>query len=325
MQVLTRSQHAGNAPAANWGARVLVLAEGENPSLAFFIRPLLLARGLHCELADVREAPPADASAWDAVVVVRYLTSGWEKFLADARSAGKPVAYFMDDDLMDRAAHAGLPWRYRFKIERYACLKRRAIERLCSEYWVSTPFLAAKYAAWRPVVLEPSAPQEVAPVSICYHGTASHAAEQEWLHELVARLQARCERTQFSIVGDARINRRFRALPRVAVLHPMSWPAYLAYTGAYHCDIALAPLLPGAFNAARGATKFLDCARMGAAGIYADVDPYRALIRNDIDGLLLPMNTDIWLDAILALVDDAPRRQRLAAAAALRVASGTLS
>lgn len=314
----------GNAPVANWGRRVLVLSEGENPSLAFFVRPLLLANGLECHLADLHAPLPTDANGWDAAVVIRYLPSRWEKPLAALRRAGKPVAYFMDDDLMDRGAQAGLPLRYRLKIERYACLRRSAIESLCNDFWVSTPYLAEKYRAWNPSVLPAYAPLAETAVSICYHGTASHAAEQEWLHALVQQLQARSQCTQFSIVGDARLNRRFRSIPRVSVLHPMSWPAYLAHTSAYPCDIALAPLLPGAFNAARGATKILDFVRMGAAGIFADTAPYNAVIRHNVDGLLLPMQHDAWLENILALVDDVPRRQRLAEAAAARVAAGEM-
>lgn len=310
------------APAIGWGTRVLVLTEGENPSLAYFIRPLLRARGHTCDIADCRAAPPRTLQ-FDAVVVVRYLPSAWDPVLARARHEGKPVAYFMDDDLLDRAAHSGLPLRYRYKIERLACLRRRAIESLCSEFWVSTPWLAGKYAAWRPAVISAAAPPSIPMVSVCYHGTASHAAEQAWLHALVAELQSRCERTHFSIVGDAGINRRFRSLPRVTVLHPMPWPAYLAYTATHHCDIALAPLLPGAFNAARGATKFLDFTRMGAAGIYADVAPYRGHVRHDIDGLLLPMQSEAWLHAIIALANDDARRQQLVAAARARVEPGS--
>jgi len=320
--VQTANSGAARAPADGWGQRVLVLSEGENPSLAFFIAPLLRARGLAVVLADCRAAPPRDA-AFDAVVVIRYLPAAWDGLLARARRDGKPVAYFMDDDLLDRAAHAGLPLRYRFKIERLACLRRRAIEHLCSEFWVSTPYLAGKYAALQPMLVEAAAPPSSPLVSVSYHGTASHAGEQAWLHALVTQLQSRCDRTHFSIVGDGRINRQFRALPRVTVLHPMSWPAYLAYTATYRCDIALAPLLPGNFNAARGATKFLDFARMGAAGIYADVAPYRGHVRHGIDGLLLPMQPDAWLAAIIDLVQDEARRRQLAAAARARIAPGT--
>lgn len=317
-------QTAGSlrVPAAGWGKRVLVLTEGENPSLAYFVRPLLLAGGHDCVLADCHKAPPT-AAGFDAVIVIRYLPAAWDGFLAQVRRDGKPVAYLMDDDLLDRRAHAGLPLRYRFKIERLACLRRRAIESLCSEFWVSTPYLAGKYAAWQPLLVEAAPPPFEPMVSVCYHGTASHAAEQDWLFALVAELQSRCMQTHFSIVGDAGINRRFRSLPRVTVLHPMPWPTYLAYTATHHCDIALAPLLPGAFNAARGATKFIDFARMGAAGIYADVPPYRGHVRDGVDGLLLPMEPEAWLAAIIALAGDAARRQAIATAARDRLGRGS--
>ena len=77
----------------------------------------------------------------------------------------------------------------------------------------------------------------------------------------------------------------------------------------------LAPLLPGAFNAARGPTKFFDFARMGAVGIYSDVAPYRGFIRPEVDGILLPNEPAVWVKAIAGLVADPERRVRMATAA----------
>lgn len=311
---------------APWRQRVLVLAEGESASLDYFIRPLLQSRQMTVEIVDSRVATDINLQGVGGIVVVRYLPPAWQRKIAAARRAGMPVAYFMDDDLMDPAAHAGLPADYRGKIDALALSQRARIEGLCSEFWVSNAFLAEKYAVWQPQVLAAYAlpatgPQ---PVTICYHGTASHAAEQQWLLALVSELQAASLRTHFNIVGDAEINKRFRGLPRVTVMHPMSWPGYRAWSSVQSFDIALVPLLPGPFNRARGATKFFDNVRMNAAGLYADIPPYRDVVRNDVDGLLLPMQPRAWIDAICALADDEPRRRRLAAAARLRAASGPL-
>ena len=315
-------------PAAAPAGKLLVLAEGDSASLDYFVRPWLHANGNHDRLVDSRAAPPAGFSPQGVggVVIVRYLPPAWFEFLCAARRAAIPVVYFMDDDLMDASAHVGLPEDYRHKLDRLALSQRARIEAVACEYWVSNAALAAKYPSWRPRVLpaRDGVAAALPPVTICYHGTASHLAEQQWLLALAGELQAASPRTHFSIVGDATLNKTLRGLPRVSVTHPLRWPNYVAYTQSRPADIALAPLLPSPFNAMRGPTKFFDIARLGAAGLYADVTPYREVVRHDVDGLLLPMDREAWLLAILALIDDAPRRRRLADAARARAAAGPL-
>lgn len=310
------------------GGRVLVLSEGDNPSLAYFIRPWLAGMGAECVLADSRQRPALAGERFDGVVILRYFPAAWHALVRGLREAGCPVAYFMDDDLMDAAAHHGLPLRYRWKLARRARWQRAAIESLCTEFHVSTSWLATKYAAWSPQVLQARADQATCPpvsaarpanVTACYHGTASHGAEQRWLVPVVGEWLSRCPQAQFEIIGGRDVERAFRGIERVQVLRPMAWPDYRERTAMQGCDIGLAPLLPGPFNAARAPTKYIDFARLGAVGIYADVVPYRGFVEDGIDGVLLGMDAARWVDALQALTEDAPRRQALATEARRRV------
>ena len=223
---------------------------------------------------------------------------------------------------MDPAATVGLPAAYAKKIRTLATRQRFALESLCDEFWVASPYLAEKYHAWSPKLLTPrpglADVMPLAATTVCYHGTASHQAELGWLVPVMDTVQAGAADTHFEVFGDHVVNRMFRGLPRVAVLHPMSWPNYLAYTASVQRDIALAPLLPTPFNAARGPTKFFDFARMGAVGIYTDVAPYRGFIRDGVDGVLLPNDPALWVRTITELAADAPRRSRMAQAARQR-------
>lgn len=67
----------------------------------------------------------------------------------------------------------------------------------------------------------------------------------------------RCPNVSFEIFGEHEIYKLYRELPRVSVLHPMSWENYLAYTKSQQADIGLAPLLMSKFNAAREASNFM--------------------------------------------------------------------
>jgi hypothetical protein len=149
-------------------------------------------------------------------------------------------------------------------------------------------------------------------LQLAYLGSSVHALEFAWLRELLLLLQSRHCHTHVDLFGDLSINRQFRDLPRVRILHPMRWPSYLAETGQGRCDLLLTPLLESPLNAARAPVKFIDAARCGAAGLYSDRPPYRGFIRPGVDGLLLGDRQQEWLEAIEWLIGDGEARHRLA-------------
>lgn len=304
----------------------VILSGGETPTTDYYLVPYLERQGYEVSLLDGGCEPMA--SAFDVqrcrlVVISRYVSVCWLAALQRLQRQGAKLVYFMDDDLFDLAALGGLPWRYRWKIVTRAWRHRSRLMRLCDAFWVSTPYLAQKYARHQPVLLEPLPSGKTVSarraIRVCYHGTASHPQEFEWLLPMIRAVQERCDDIHFELFGGRDVARRFAAVPRVSVLHPMSWSNYLAYTAGHACDIALAPLLPGAFNAARGPTKFYDYTRMGAAGLYSDMAPYRGFVRDGVDGVLLGNDAAQWVEAILLLARDGERRQTLATAARQRV------
>ncbi len=309
------------------GKGAAILSAGNNASIAYLLQPHLERLGIPFTLVRLQcdEQQARMEVACDFVIIARYLPPHWIGPLQSFHDAGGKIIYFMDDDLMDPTASAGLPKAYRRKIGDWAWRQRGVIETLCKEFWVASPHLAAKYAAWSPLLLSSLpgaatlAQHEL--VKVCYHGSASHGAEIWWLAGLMRQVQSSQNRTTFEIFGDHEVNKLFRGLPRTAVLHPMDWPNYLAYTGSVERDIGLAPLLPEPFNAGRAPSKFFDFARMGAVGIYTDSEPYRSFIRHDVDGLLLPNDPMAWAAAIQELTADPARRRRLAAAARERALS----
>jgi hypothetical protein len=301
---------AAAAPATRPEARRCVILDeaAATPSGDYLLLPWLRTLGLPLVRAEVRRAPAeADLQPGDLVVISRYVPPLWRRPLSRRRHELAGLAYFMDDDLLDSAAHARLAAPYARKLATLASSQRRWLETHVDAFWVSTPQLAAKYAGLQPrlVPLAPSARLLASrpAVRIVYHGTASHAGEIEWLRAVIEAVQRRCEHTHFSLFGEHPVNRLYRDLPRVSVLHPMRWENYLAFTSSHGADIGLAPLLPGAFNAARGPVKFFDYARMGAVGVYADVEPYRGFVRDGIDGVLLPLVPGQWVETLAALAN----------------------
>lgn len=299
----------------------VIISVGVNPSCDYFVRPYLYERGLQFVHVDV-QLTKANSVKWQGVklaVVVRYLPIEWVVPLQELRLQGGRIAYFMDDDLMDAGAHSSLPSGYAKKIRRLATDQRALIEDICTDFWVSSDYLSKKYSRWMPKVLTPRPSIEMLEekkfVRIIYHGSASHQNEFHWLVPVIKAVQEGGNLTWFEIFGDISINRLYRSVPRVSVVHPMEWGTYLSYTGGVSREIGLAPLLPDPFNAARAPTKFFDFARMGTVGLYSNVAPYSDFIRNGIDGLLLPNDPSVWIATIIELASDDQRRSIMARAA----------
>jgi hypothetical protein len=306
--------------------RAAILSDAPTATTDYFLAPYLKSLGYDALLLESRVRPSdvCRLNGCAVVVISRYLPVWWLSTLQRLRREGTKIVYFMDDDLFDLRALRGLPWRYQWKVLSRAIVHRQRLQRLCDEFWVSTAFLAEKYAALAPVVLDPlvslKTQEAKTGLHVCYHGTASHMREIEWLVPVVEAVQARSDFVHFELFGTRAVQKLFGRIPRVSVVHPMNWPNYLSFTSVQKRDLALAPLLPSAFNAGRGPLKFFDYARMGAVGLYSDRPPYRGFIRDGVDGLLLPHDHAAWIDAVLQLAQDSERRRRMASAVQLRVA-----
>lgn len=293
-------------------SRIFVVEERANPSTDFFVAPELQHSELDVEHFNLQQLPQLAPGEQVAVVFVRYVSKVWQRWIRQHQTQVQRLIYFMDDDLFDLSAFSGLPWRYRYKLARLAYSRRKWLQQSQAELWVSTPFLQQKYLAWQPrlvqACLPPARGQQL---TLFYHGSASHQQEIEWLLPVVEEVFRAEQQLSFEIIGGAEVNALYRRLDRVHVLHPMSWPAYQALLARGQRDIGLAPLLAGRFNQARSYTKFFDITRAGAVGLYSEGSIYQQVVQHDDNGLLLPNEPQRWADAIVDLVRQPERRQRL--------------
>ena len=291
-----------------------------SPSTDYLLLPKLIDMGLlaHTDPASgLLQGINPSSDQPELSIICRYVNAKQLQQLRAHKRQGIKTVYFMDDDLLDPLAWGGLPWRYRFKLFTQAFMHKRQLLTVADEVWVSTPYLQNKYAHLRPsLVLAKPTPttmqtQHDNAVLVCYHGTASHTAEFKWLFPIMQEVLKRNPHIHFEVFADSHTAKLFRKLPCTAVLHPMTWPQYLAYTQTRKADIGLAPLLPSKFNAARGATKWMDYARMGAVGIYTDVAPYSDHVHHESDGLLLSNDPAVWVKTILELADNPAQRAEM--------------
>ncbi len=295
------------------GERVIYLVEEQpNPSTDYFVLPAMSARACRVERRSFADLPDPAEMDGAAVVFVRYVPQAWARLVEAARPKLQFLALFIDDDVLDPAASAGMPWRYRIKLARLAAWQSGWLKRQGAELWVSTPHLLRKYAEWNPRLVLPT-PVE-SPLDVCrvfYHGSASHKAEIRWLRRVMGEVLRSEERISFEISGGNDVYKLYRDLPRVHVVHPMKWPAYRHFVSMPGRHVGLAPLLNSPFNAARSYTKFFDFTRQGAVGIYSPASACAEVVRHGVSGLIVESEQDAWVSAILTLARDAPLRQSL--------------
>jgi hypothetical protein len=303
------------------GLPVRLVEERDNPTSAYYLLPALAACGARVTRHGLDDPPSPRDLAGNLVVVNRYLSEPWRRALATARPRLAGLAYFMDDDLFDPAASRGLPWRYRWKLWRRATRYRSWLAGVGSALWVSTPALAAKYAAWSPRLVAPAALAEAddrtaGPAGLVfYHGSAAHRAEIAWLRPVLAAVLGSAPGLEFEIMGGRDVARLYRGLPRVSVVHPMAWASYRLFCARPGRLVGLAPQLPGAFNAGRSHTKFFDITRAGAVGVYAAGTACAAVVEHGLSGLVVPMEPAAWAEAIVSLAGDPARREAMLARA----------
>ncbi|MFC6669089.1 glycosyltransferase family 1 protein [Marinobacterium aestuariivivens] len=293
--------------------RALIVQQAANPSTEFFILPELEKRQCLHEQYRLQDAPPDDRGEFDSVVFVRYLTPQWRRWVERNRARLGRVVLFMDDDLLDLKAHAGLPWRYRWKLLKLVWRHQRWLKSIGAELWVSTPWLQEKYRAWQPKLVQPQSPHPAtsAVKTLFYHGSSSHYDEIEWLYPVIVQVLERAPDLVFEIIGNQKVRNLFAGVPRVQVLHSMDWHSYKALLARPGRTVGLAPLLDSPFNRARSHTKFFDITQAGAVGLYAAGPIYGRIVQHGGNGLLLPMDQNAWVEAILRLVNDEAYRLQL--------------
>lgn len=282
-----------------------LIDELPNPSTDFFVMPALRRLGgkvVRCGFNDVPDKPDLVGAR---LVFVRYISQSWRKRVDQVRGDLAALIYFMDDDVLDIAASAGLSLYYRYKLLTLAARHRNWLQKQKPELWVSTPWLMNKYADWAPRLVFPQQIDEIPrAIRLFYHGGGTHIAEARWLRPLVADLLEQDEALSFEITGNESVVKLYRGVPRVTVVRIMKWPAYRHFCALAGRTIGLAPVLDTAFNRARSCTKFFDITRCGAVGLYSKGAVCDEIVEHGVNGYLLPNDPAIWQQQILSLIKD---------------------
>ena len=169
---------------------IYLVEEGPNPSTDYFLLPAL--RGLSLPVVRCSwssRLPGAQELTNATVVFVRYIPTDWKRLISQTRHSLTELVYFMDDDLWDVGAAAGLSWKYRFKLARYATRHQRWLKAMQATLWISTKWLADKYASQQPRLLRPAMLEPTTSMAAMLEPATSKAAMLEPPTSLAAMLK----------------------------------------------------------------------------------------------------------------------------------------
>jgi hypothetical protein len=304
--------------------RLVVLTAGDNPTFSYYIAPRL--NGLPHRVVDTAgvSAHSLGLSEGDYVLACRYLPPVlllrvlWARCLAG-------LGMLIDDDFAAFVRDSTLPLAYRSAILARGLAPLRLLDGRLADLIVSTPALAERVGGGKAAVLHPApAALDLSPrrrsangrVRVAFHAQLSHLADHAFAAEIARCVLDRASDLDFDVIGPSEAQRHWRGLPHVRFRSELTWSQYRALTRAEGADLLMAPLLDTEVNRSRAPTKAIDAVRMGAAAVFADLPPYRALAPA---ARLVGQAPGAWADALLHLARARNEREHLAEALRVEV------
>jgi hypothetical protein len=143
---------------------------------------------------------------------------------------------------------------------------------------------------------------DLSTVRIAYHGTDIHKEDIAFIFNDLLTLLSQFPQAHFQLISGVAPPQVFRKLPNFERIKPMSWPDYVEFARNNPAHINLAPMLDTPFNMGKSIIKFHDTASLGAAGIYSNVLPFNAVVKDGADGFLADNDPLIWQQTLRFLL-----------------------
>jgi tetratricopeptide (TPR) repeat protein len=159
------------------------------------------------------------------------------------------------------------------------------------------------------VQVAPLPPAVPRPLTIGWAGSPGHLADWYDVAPLLQKwLDAHAD-VHLAVMTNEVAQPFFRLPPERYRFAPFgSLESYIQFLRGV--DIGIAPLLPTGYNRCRSDVKFLEYASQGVAGIYADLEPYRATVVPGERGLLYRTHAEL-IEQLDRLCSDGSLRQQI--------------
>lgn len=228
------------------------------------------------------------------------------------------LVYLIDDDIAGAAQSPDLPEGYRERLVQFDRQFHRTLLERADILLVSSDSLAELFTRNSRITapvrrIAPYWPMTFAddahfaglehgdPLRIVHLGSGSHAGAFNALVPALAELLAGPGNVHFTYIGREAPADLPDRHPQVERVKPMRWPAYRRWLARQRFHLALYPLEPTRFDAARSPNKIIEHAIVGAVGLYPEDWPPALLAA---DGCLTaPADPADWREALTDAVN----------------------
>lgn len=336
------------APAALFGARVLIVAELGLAQCAKYRvwqkQRAFAAAGVDCTVVEWSRHEAVRTALQTHSIAIFYRVPGYPEVLAaieEARRLKVPTLWEVDDLIFDEAAYranrnldtltpelrasvlGGVPLYLKalqacdYGLASTAALAQAMRDQGMAETFVVENGLDDETLALAAEVLERRAAEPAADgrVTVLYgSGSKAHDADFDCAAEGLRRAMAANPQLHLRIVGTLQLSDAFQPFEdRIERIPPVDYGSYLRLLG--QADISLAPLEATAFNEAKSNIKFLEAAVLAIPSICSPRSAFAGAVTDGVDGFLAE-TPDQWAAALDLLVRDPGRRAAVGAAAA---------
>ena len=285
------------------------------PTVFYWLRKLSL------KVISYKQLVKNNGKNYKTIILVRYVSlQNIFKLIALKRQSTN-IILLLDDNLLDLNICSELPLIYKLKIFFKIYCYQFLFKLFITEIWVTNKKLGYKVQKKilnnnniKIKLLDLSYPQphpKKIIYRIAYLGTSSHTLELKWLKPLFEKIQSERNDCLIEIYVDKKWRKFFRDIPRLKMIHPTDWETFYIDTLKRKVDIVVNPIISSKFNSFRSPTKFFDITRLGAVGLYSNLEPFNKFINNNHDGILLKNNIEDWSKEIFYLLDNKKERKRL--------------
>lgn len=254
---------------------------------------------------------------WADVIVFGRSDTDIDAYVAKiAKKAGKHLAYFLDDDILNVPSYLSSAPYYLLPSTQKNI---KATMSFCDTFLTPSPVLMEKYGkGFRHAYLisEPSLnridqKKENNKIKIGFAGSIDRAQDiNNILEDAIRKIVEKYgDSVEIEFMGA-----KPSFLEELGLKHlpyQDGYDAYTAYMARCNWDIGLAPMPLSEFHRCKYFNKFVEYASFGIAGIYTNCEPYVFGIRNEENGLLVNNTTEEWVDAISRLIEDKELRKRI--------------
>ncbi|KKO54766.1 glycosyltransferase [Paenibacillus sp. DMB20] len=267
----------------------------------------------------------------DIIISIRSADSYELNIVNECKKAGKLIIYYLDDDLLNIPLNAASSEYFNSELVKnnivsiigqcdYLLTNNVRIKEKYQKYVQKGAYIIKAPA----LLLKSIKPKETSGISkpvikIGFSGGTDHKANLETLlkYPLYQLKSKYGDKIEFEFMGakpDFGGDFEYRYIP-----YQSEYDNYISQMSKIDWDIGVAPLPDSDFHACKYYNKFLEYGAINAAGIYSDVDPYKQIIRNEINGLLVENTEDSWIAGLSTLIENEELRLKVSSSARIQL------